>query len=286
MEPRRSGSVHLRMEMPVSIQRASETSRAREIDLAHAGFWYLGAVRPPRAGACAPTTLEPTVESGQTVEGGPRRCTLRTETTSPFGSCRSARKPISVRKFPTFLMCFDIKGGDNGALRASDLFKHIAFERPACGDSILALVKASGPLGLSAFLPSGERRATVEDPDPSPEGYIPHLPLGKDWHEGQFALWDAMKETHTMNIREWSLMLLQRYIDTSSPTGETPSAFERLLSYPQARRMLRDVDKKHDLALLCINDDLEREDARVATMFYKWQKNRWPYAAAWESDVS
>ena len=104
MEPRRSGSVHLRMEMPVSIQRASETSRAREIDLAHAGFWYLGVVRPPRAGACAPTTLEPTVESGQTVEGGPRRCTLRTETTSPFGSCRSARKPISVRKFPTFLM--------------------------------------------------------------------------------------------------------------------------------------------------------------------------------------
>ena len=104
MEPRRSGSVHLRMEMPVSIQRASETSRAREIDLAHAGFWYLGAVRPSRAGACAPTTLEPTVESGQTVEGGPRRCTLRTATTSPFGSCRSARKPISVRKFPTFLM--------------------------------------------------------------------------------------------------------------------------------------------------------------------------------------
>ena len=111
MEPRRSGSVHLRMEMPVSIQRASETSRAREIDLAHAGFWYLGVVRPPRAGACAPTTLEPTVESGQTVEGGPRRCTLRTETTSPFGSCRSARKPISVRKFPTFLM------GDGGRVQ-------------------------------------------------------------------------------------------------------------------------------------------------------------------------
>lgn len=104
MEPRRSGSVRLRMEMPVSIQRASETSRAREIDLAHAGFWFLGVVCPPRAGACAPTTLEPKVESGQTVEGGPRRCTLRTETTSPFGSCRSAWKPISVQKFPTFLM--------------------------------------------------------------------------------------------------------------------------------------------------------------------------------------
>ncbi|KAI0823219.1 hypothetical protein BC628DRAFT_1325337 [Trametes gibbosa] len=180
--------------------------------------------------------------------------------------------------------CFDIKGGDDGALRASDLFKHIAFERPACGDcAILALVKASGPLGLSAFLPSGERRATVEDPTPSPEGYIPHLPLVKDWHEGRFALRDVMKEAHTMNIREWSLMLLQRY---RYVIGETPSAFERLLSYPQVRSMLSDIDTKPDLALLCINDDLGREDAQVATTFYNWQENRWPYAAAWESDVS
>ncbi|KAI0828043.1 hypothetical protein BC628DRAFT_134042 [Trametes gibbosa] len=100
MEPRRSGSVHLRMEMPVSIQRASETSRAREIDLAHAGFWYLGAVRPSRAGACAPTTLEPTVESGQTVEGGPRRCTLRTETTSPLGPAGAPGNLYPYGNFP------------------------------------------------------------------------------------------------------------------------------------------------------------------------------------------
>ncbi|KAH9849530.1 hypothetical protein C2E23DRAFT_737200 [Lenzites betulinus] len=179
--------------------------------------------------------------------------------------------------------CFDIKGPDGGAPRASDIFKHIAFERPECGDcAILALVKASGPLGISSFLPPAERHATVENPTPSPEGYIPHLPLVKDWHEGQFALRDVMKDAHTTNIREWSLMLLQRY---RYVVGETPSAFERLLSYSQVRSMLSGVDKKHDLALLCVNDDLARDDARVGTMFYNWQENRWPHAAAWESDV-
>ncbi|OJT14234.1 3-O-alpha-D-mannopyranosyl-alpha-D-mannopyranose xylosylphosphotransferase [Trametes pubescens] len=180
--------------------------------------------------------------------------------------------------------CFNVKGADGGAPRASDVFKHIAFERPECGDcAMLALVKASGPLGLAAFLPPEDRRVHIEDPTPTPDGFIPHLPLVDDWHDGKFALRDVLKEAHTTNIRDWSLMLLQRY---RYVIGETPSSFERLLNYAQVRNTLAAVDKKKDLALLCVNDDVGKDDARVATLFYDWQEKKWPRPAAWESDVS
>lgn len=73
---------------------------------------------------------------------------------------------------------------------------------------------------------------------------------------------------------------------TPSSAGETPSSFERLLSYPQVRNTLAAIDKKKDLALLCVNDDVGKDDARVATLFYDWQEKKWPRPAAWESDVS
>lgn len=77
--------------------------------------------------------------------------------------------------------------------------------------AMLALVKASGPLGLATFLPPEDRRVHIEEPTPTPDGFIPHLPLVDDWHDGKFALRDVLKEAHTTNIRDWSLMLLQRY---------------------------------------------------------------------------
>ncbi|KAI0629884.1 hypothetical protein C8Q77DRAFT_1065020 [Trametes polyzona] len=179
--------------------------------------------------------------------------------------------------------CFDIKGADGGPPRASDVFKHIAFENTDCGDcAILALVKESGPLGLSAFLPSEDRRVHIDDPTPTPEGFIPHLSLANDWHDAKFSLQDSMKEAHTARVRDWSLMLLQRY---RYVIGETPSVFERLLSYSQVRDMISGIDNNEELALLCVNDDLGREDERVSTLFYNWQEKRWPQPAAWESDI-
>ncbi|KAI8994106.1 hypothetical protein BD414DRAFT_273374 [Trametes punicea] len=178
--------------------------------------------------------------------------------------------------------CFDVKGPDGGQPHASDVFKHIAFEKPECGDCvILALVQASGPLGLSAFLPSEERRIEIDADYSDSEGLIPHLPLVKDWHEGQFALQDVMRHARTTSVREWSLMVLQRY---RYVLGDTPSVFERLLSYSQVRAVLRSIDNKKDVALLCLNDDLGKDDPRVAKLFIDWQEKKWPHAALWEAD--
>ncbi|KAI0366952.1 hypothetical protein BV20DRAFT_951200 [Pilatotrama ljubarskyi] len=180
--------------------------------------------------------------------------------------------------------CFNVKGADGGPAGASDVFKHIAFDRYECGDCMmLALVKASGPLGLSAFLPSEERRVPIEDPLPGPEGFIPHLPLVSDWHDGRFALRDVMKDAHTTSVRDWSLMLLQRY---RYIIGDTPSVFERLLSLPQVRNALKVIDANSELALLCVNDDLRKDDPHVSKLFLGWQEKRWPQPAAWEADAS
>ncbi|KAI0671047.1 hypothetical protein C8Q78DRAFT_973893 [Trametes maxima] len=178
--------------------------------------------------------------------------------------------------------CFDIKGANGGAPTASEVFKHIAFENPKCGDCvIIALVKASGPLGLSAFLPSEERR--LSNVEPTAEGLIPHLPLVKNWHDGQFALQTVMKHSRTSSVRDWSHMLMQRY---RYIIGATPSVFEMMISLPQVRNALESIDNREDLALLCVNDDLGRDSPEVGKLFFDWQEKRWPQPAAWESDTS
>ncbi|KAI0323660.1 hypothetical protein GY45DRAFT_553660 [Cubamyces sp. BRFM 1775] len=177
--------------------------------------------------------------------------------------------------------CFNAQGRDGNPPTASDVFKHIAFRRPDCGDcAIVALVKASGPLGISAFLPSEERRVPL-DGDMEPAGFVPHLPLVKNYRNANFAVQEVMKNAHTTSVREWSLMVLQRY---RYVIGGTPSIFERLLNYNQVRGALSNIDKRKDLALLCINDDLAQDDPRIAKMFSDWQEQKWPHRAAWEAD--
>ncbi len=61
--------------------------------------------------------------------------------------------------------------------------------------------------------------------------------------------------------------------------------FEQLLNLQQVRGMLASVDRNQDVALLCINDDVTRDDAEISSYFRSWQDRRWSRAAAWESDV-
>lgn len=67
--------------------------------------------------------------------------------------------------------------------------------------------------------------------------------------------------------------------------GGTPSMFEQLLNLQQVRGMLSAVDLNQDLALLCINDDVTRDDDEISKYFRSWQGRRWSRAATWESDV-
>lgn len=49
----------------------------------------------------------------------------------PSYTLDNARPQCTIKREECFI---DVKGADGGAPRASDVFKHIAFERPECGD--------------------------------------------------------------------------------------------------------------------------------------------------------
>ena len=91
------------------------------------------------------------------------------------------------------------------------------------GAVINVLVRASGPLGLSAFLPDPERRSPATG-GPLDIDAVPHLPLVDDWHNGEFALRSAMHLAPGTSVREWSMRLMQRYryVIGESPTLLAP----------------------------------------------------------------
>ena len=49
-------------------------------------------------------------------------------------------------------------------------------------------------------------------------------------------------------------------------------------------RALQAVDDAHDLALLCVNDDVARDQEAVDAYFREWQAKRWATPGAWEAD--
>lgn len=132
---------------------------------------------------------------------------------------------------------------------AEAMFKRLAFELPQCGDCrrlgsrikltpvIMALVTSSGPLGLSAFFPSAS--ATYQRPSSAdPPAYVqpPHLPLTPTWQEGNFSLDSVMANTSlpggAVNLREYSMRLLSRYLYVSGRTLLLSAANDRLLRRP------------------------------------------------------
>ncbi|CCM05604.1 uncharacterized protein FIBRA_07832 [Fibroporia radiculosa] len=170
-----------------------------------------------------------------------------------------------------------------GHSKASDVFKNVAFGNPKCGDCVIsALVRSSGPLGLSAFLPPPDRMLSSiagKVPFLSTPGEIPHLPLAGKWEDGDFSLRAVMSAARFQMVRTWALQLLQRY---RYVIGTTPSMFERLTSPKQAWSVLNRIEKNKDAAFLCINDDVVNGDAEVATAFRTWQGQRWRVPATWE----
>ena len=139
----------------------------------------------------------------------------------------------------------------------------------------VALVAASGDLGLEAFLPSVERTVTPH----TGEADIPHLPLTDTWEDGHFTLRDVVTGTARTNVRDWALQLLQRY---RFVIGETPSHFA-MLSGPSAfTTMVQHLQKHPDVSLLCINDDVAVDDNRVADQFKTWATENWGTPAQWE----
>lgn len=102
---------------------------------------------------------------------------------------------------------------------------------------IAALRSSSGVLGLSAFLPPRQRKSKSSVPsslwdqllyfdiwggeddgedmaeDDSDQSTLPvaHLPLVKSWAEGNFSLHAVLDPYGVVNVRAWTLRLLERY---------------------------------------------------------------------------
>ncbi|KZV94334.1 hypothetical protein EXIGLDRAFT_737093 [Exidia glandulosa HHB12029] len=191
----------------------------------------------------------------------------------------------------------------------SDVFTNVAFAHPRCGDCIIhALVRASGPLGLSAFLPSPERTVRV------PRGQLSKtLPTAQDWRGTDFSLEavmgagipDTLLEdgeqpilVEEISARKWVLRVLDRY---RFVIGNTPFKFRFMRSSDEAAAVTREVDES-DAATICLNDDIEdpgvstdpkpflgifgktpvAEGDKVRRILHEWQTRRWPDAASWE----
>lgn len=213
-------------------------------------------------------------------------------------------------------MCFT----DDGKLlkSASEVFKHIAFERPQCGDCsmcpftsrcarlpttcivTIAIVAASGELGLETFLPSSDRiipgmsKLFVPQED---EEDVPHLPLTDRWEDGRFALADVVGSHRRTNVREWTVKLLQRYrfvigmlpcsfkcvvIDDIRCADDTPSLFAMITRPSYLRLMMFQLKIHPEIALLCVNDDISVDEENTSMQFKTWAQQRWGNPAQWE----
>lgn len=151
----------------------------------------------------------------------------------------------------------------------------------------MALVTASGPLGLSAVFPAPDAAYTRPRaaPGAEPPGHTapPHLPLTATWQEADFALPAALAPTmrpgDTVSLRLWSMELLARYLYTSARSTEH---FYMLTDAAQARRAFAQLAHAPDVAILGLNDNIEDGYDEVKDTMEAWMRARWPQPAVWE----
>lgn len=142
--------------------------------------------------------------------------------------------------------CFGVFWTREEDILSTDMMKRLTFQYPECGDCsksflhlsfhfhlhqsllkttlfhlvIMALVTASGTLGLNAFFPPKETTVTAPELAPG-DGYPkflppPHLPLTPTWHEADFSLANILSTTalpgEQVDIRQYCMRLLSRYL--------------------------------------------------------------------------
>ncbi|KAG7450868.1 uncharacterized protein BT62DRAFT_1001714 [Guyanagaster necrorhizus] len=194
--------------------------------------------------------------------------------------------------------CFEKKG--EPIATASEFFVHVAFEEVSCGDCMIrALMSASGPLGLSEFLPSPNRTIPLQFSflaDRNDTGLSsPHLPLTTEYHAKDFVLDTVMApwareafrrrgwaSVEGINVREWTMMVLQRY---RYVVGELPFRFVSITDASEARSTVKELRENDKLRLVCINDDVTEESdvPAVDHALQGWFYEKWPTPAEWES---
>ena len=172
-----------------------------------------------------------------------------------------------------------------------EMFKRFAFQQPKCGDCmIMALVTASGPLGLKTFFP--EKGATFLNKPLHPmearrsyPKYLPppHLPLTPTWEDADFSLESVLRTTsmpgEEVDLRQWCMRLLSRYQYLS---GRSHYQFHMLFNPDQAKNVFNSIDKTPGVSILGMNDDINNRYEVVRGMMGEWFEKRWPLKAYWE----
>lgn len=185
----------------------------------------------------------------------------------------------------------------------------------------MALVTASGTLGLNAFFPPKETTITAPELGPG-DAYPkflppPHLPLTPTWHEADFSLANILSTTalpgEQVDIRQYCMRLLSRYLyldgefpiplfpplsfffwtcckkegrktDDEIDLAKSVSHFHMMKSAEHARRVFRMIQGDPKVSILGMNDDIESDYDEVRGLMNEWFEMRWPRKAVWERD--
>lgn len=185
----------------------------------------------------------------------------------------SQAETIATIKWST---CWNSEIGND----AVELFKHMAFVKPECGDFLITrLVALSGRKGLSAFLPNANATFPGDSARVKSSGTIPHLPLNDRWQDGKFDLGVVASNTGWCGQprRIFSMQLIQRYAYT---VGRAHSQFEMLTTPKSAGEVFERLKPEGDGAprpFIGINDDMEEPDVGTTqVMFKNWMEDTWP----------
>ncbi|KAJ6629461.1 hypothetical protein B0H10DRAFT_2208848 [Mycena sp. CBHHK59/15] len=135
------------------------------------------------------------------------------------------------------------------------VFRRLAVERTHCGDGVISALTHASPHGLSVFLPPPTSLA------PAPVPAV--LPLTIP----------ASPPPLPANPRAFAVRLIQRY---AYAIAETPAVFFGISSAEQGKLMFSRLPA--NLALLCVNDDLDDGALNVTqgdAMLQRWFQDKW-----------
>lgn len=99
-----------------------------------------------------------------------------------------------------------------GDVTSQTLFKRMAFDRPECGDCVIAALLSYSRKGLDKFLPASHGAAASSPFDPKHSTTPPPLLGGweKSWEGTDFSIAGILGKSG-WNLREYAVRLLQRY---------------------------------------------------------------------------
>ncbi|KAF7368693.1 hypothetical protein MVEN_00193800 [Mycena venus] len=147
----------------------------------------------------------------------------------------------------------------NDAESAWNMFRRLLKDNTACGDNIISALIHKSKSGLDVFLPGPPKQSIP----PSPADPI-ILPL----------VLPEKAPPLPSNPRAFAVRLLMRY---AYVLGDSSTIFMGMKSATQTDRLLKSTDKQKDVALLCLNDDIDVwAEKATSEVLRKWFEQKWP----------